>query len=265
VPSGASTGEHEALELRDGDKKRFLGKGVRKAVAAVNDALSGTVIGVSPNGPAARAGLRDGDRIVKIDGTPVENWKALQEMTKSHAREDRPLSLSIQRVREGGSEYTDIQAFPSRSMLTYGLTLEPATYIYRADGPVAAMRTGLESTWMFTRDTWQTLKGMVLGRVSSELMGGIITISAVSYSWASVGLAKLFFFLCILSLNLAFLNVLPIPVLDGGHLFFLLVEKLKGSPVSERVLGYSQMVGLVLILSLMIYVTWNDIQRYFPF
>jgi regulator of sigma E protease len=65
-----------------------------------------------------------------------------------------------------------------------------------------------------------------------------------------------------LSLQLAFLNVLPIPLLDGGHLFFLAVEKLKGSPVSERVFGYSQMVGLVLILSLVVYVTYNDIQRW---
>ena len=65
-----------------------------------------------------------------------------------------------------------------------------------------------------------------------------------------------------LSMNLAFLNVLPIPVLDGGHLLFLLIEKIKGSPVSERVLGYSQMVGIVLILSLMVYVTYNDLMRW---
>ena len=81
--------------------------------------------------------------------------------------------------------------------------------------------------------------------------------------WASMGFSKLMFFLCMLSLNLAFLNVLPIPVLDGGHLFFLLIEKIKGSPVSERTLGYSQVVGLVLIVSLMVYVTYNDVARWF--
>jgi len=104
---------------------------------------------------------------------------------------------------------------------------------------------------------------MALGQVSGKNVGGIITIGVVSHSWAAEGLTKLFFFLCMLSMNLAFLNVLPIPVLDGGHLFFLLVEKVKGSPVSERVLGYSQMVGIVLILSLMVYVTFNDIRRLF--
>ena len=65
-----------------------------------------------------------------------------------------------------------------------------------------------------------------------------------------------------LSMNRAFLNVLPIPVLDGGHLFFLLIEKLKGSPVSEKIFGYSQMAGLIVILSLMLYVTYNDIMRW---
>jgi regulator of sigma E protease len=83
----------------------------------------------------------------------------------------------------------------------------------------------------------------------------------VSHSWAGLGLAKLFFFLCMLSVNLAFLNVLPIPVLDGGHLAFLLIEKLKGSPVSERVQSASQIVGLVLVGLLVLYVTYNDIQR----
>jgi regulator of sigma E protease len=85
----------------------------------------------------------------------------------------------------------------------------------------------------------------------------------VSHSWATVGLSKLFFFLCMLSMNLAFLNVLPIPVFDGGHLMFLLIEKIKGSPVSERVLGYSQMVGIVLIVSLMVWVTYSDVMKWF--
>jgi regulator of sigma E protease len=84
----------------------------------------------------------------------------------------------------------------------------------------------------------------------------------VSYSWSEHGVLKLLFFLCMLSINLAFINVLPIPLLDGGHLFFLVIEKLQGRPVSERVFGYSQVVGLVLILTLLVYVTYNDIMRW---
>ena len=134
--------------------------------------------------------------------------------------------------------------------------------MYRATSVGEAVRVGFQSSWKFIVDAWTTIKRILLGQVSGENLGGIITIGAVSYSWASVGMAKLLFFLCMLSMNLAFLNVLPIPVLDGGHLLFLLIEKIKGSPVSERVLGYSQLVGIVLILSLMIYVTYNDLVRW---
>ncbi|HPF15601.1 MAG TPA: site-2 protease family protein, partial [Planctomycetota bacterium] len=96
---------------------------------------------------------------------------------------------------------------------------------------------------------------------SPKNLGGVLTIGKVSYQASSMGWTKLLFFLCMLSVNLAFLNVLPIPLLDGGHLFFLLIEGIKGSPVSERIMGYSQLVGLVLILSLMVYVTYQDILR----
>jgi len=144
----------------------------------------------------------------------------------------------------------------------YGIGLRPATYVYQASGLADAVQVGFKASWKFVVDAWLTLKRILFGQVSSENIGGIITIAAVSYSWAEEGLAKLFFVLCMLSMNLAFINVLPIPVLDGGHLFFLIVEKIKGSPVSERVLGYSQVVGVVLILSLMIYVTYNDLMRW---
>ena len=74
-------------------------------------------------------------------------------------------------------------------------------------------------------------------------------------------MTKFFFFLCVLSMNLAFLNVLPIPLLDGGHLFFLLIEKLKGSPVSDKIMGYSQLAGLVLIGFIFVYIIYNDVAR----
>ena len=111
----------------------------------------------------------------------------------------------------------------------------------RERAELEALRADVLCSWRFVQDSWLTAKRMLLGQVSSKNLGGIITIGRASYSWAEAGLAKLFFFLCILSINLAFLNVLPIPVLDGGHLLFLLIEKIKGSPVSERVYGFSQM------------------------
>ena len=174
-----------------------------------------------------------------------------------------PLALTIERGSGDGRETFSAQVAPMPlPQPEYGLDFREATYIYKASSPLDAVKVGMASSWKLVQESWLTLKRIMLGSVSGSNIGGIITIGVVSHSWAADGLAKLLFFLCMLSVNLAFLNVLPIPVLDGGHLFVLLVEKIKGSPVSERVLGYSQLVGVVLIVSLMVYVTFNDVMRW---
>jgi regulator of sigma E protease len=113
------------------------------------------------------------------------------------------------------------------------------------------------------RQLYVTLKRILAGSVSAENLGGIITISVATYETARSGWQRFLYFLAILSLNLAFINILPIPVLDGGQLLFLGIEAIKGSPVSIRVMNYAQIVGLVLVLALMIFVTFNDIRRLF--
>ena len=103
---------------------------------------------------------------------------------------------------------------------------------------------------------------MVAREVSTEKnLGGIVAISAVSYHYAKRGVSTLFYFLALLSVHLAFINILPIPLFDGAQLLFLGIEKIKGSPVNDRIMGYTQVVGLVFVLSLLVYVTYNDIQR----
>jgi regulator of sigma E protease len=125
-----------------------------------------------------------------------------------------------------------------------------------------AIKAGFNCAIYMVKTCYLTLHRMLITRdVSSKNLGGIITIAQASYTFAELGLAKLFFFLAILSVNLGFLNILPIPILDGGHLLFLLIEKIKGSPVNDRIMGYAQIVGLAFILFLMLFVTWNDIQR----
>jgi regulator of sigma E protease len=224
---------------------------------------AGTRVRVYPGSAAEEAGLEDGDRILRIDGSPMNRYKDIQ-IAAQGADRDHPLTLSIERRTDSGSPvFREITVSPRAwHQMWTGLGVNQAEYIYKADGPLAALRVGVRASWKFMEDSWLTLKRILFGHVSSDNVGGIITIGVVSHSMASAGLAKLFFFLCMLSMNLAFLNVLPIPMLDGGHLFFLLIEKLKGSPVSERVLGYSQMVGIVLILSLMVFATFNDVRRW---
>jgi regulator of sigma E protease len=232
--------------------------------AAVDYDVEATVIAVSPSSAAERAGLEDGDRILSVGGRKVERWEEVRTEIKAHRAGAGPLSIEVERIdADGRPQRVALAAeLAPAEIVDYGLGLRPATYVYRAGSLPEAVRVGFQASWKFVVDAWLTLKRILFGQVSSENIGGIITIAAVSYSWAEEGLAKLFFILCMLSMNLAFINVLPIPVLDGGHLFFLLIEKIKGSPVSERVLSYSQVVGVVLILSLMIYVTYNDLVRW---
>jgi regulator of sigma E protease len=215
---------------------------------------------ITPGSAAAAAGLLDGDRLTHIDGEKVTRWKDI----KDHAERGVKMRIDVERLGADG-EKERFAVFVEPELLApaeFGVYLRTAIYTYRAASLGEAVRVGIQGSWKFLADAWMTVKRMLLGQVSGKNMGGIISIGMVSYSWASLGLPKLLFFLCILSLNLAFLNVLPIPVLDGGHLMFLIIEKIKGSPVSERVFGYSQMVGIVLILSLMIYVTYNDLVRW---
>lgn len=232
-------------------------------IALVDDRESPR-IAVMPESPAEAAGLMDGDRIVGIDGIAVREWGAIRTRAAESAQAGRALHLEVERLdAEGIAHIHSYQATPAPfAQPFYGLGLKPASYHYTSDGVVAAVQDGTYCSWKFLVDTWITLKRILFGQVSSDNIGGIITISMVSYHEAALGWTKLLFFLCMLSVNLAFINVLPIPVLDGGHLFFLIVEKIKGSPVSERVLGYSQMIGLVMILTLMIYVTFNDVVRW---
>ncbi len=242
------------------------------AHAVALDYETDSVVAPMQGSAASTAGLLPNDRITKVGAAPVATWTELRERLKevqtgevrlSVLRGPGPLAL------DAALEPTELEITAKLAPLSgpsYGvLGFARATYVYRAKDIGSAVRIGFSSSWKFLGDSFKTLKRIVLGQVSSDNIGGIITIGAVSYSFASVGFAKLLFFLCMLSMNLAFINVLPIPVLDGGHLFFLLVEGIKGSPVSERILTYSQVVGLVLLLSLIVFVTYNDLTRWvFP-
>ena len=224
-----------------------------------------TEIVVTPGDPADRAGLRTGDRVVQIDETDTKTWADIQTLVKRAAQEERAATFLVARTSapDAPPEHLWISVVPeARPYPSYGLNAIYSQYVYRSHSVTDAIGFGAYCSWKLLENSWLMLKRMVTRDVSPRNVGGIISISAISYRATEYGWVKLFFFLCLVSINLAFLNVLPIPVLDGGHLFFLLVEKIKGSPVSSRILGYSQMVGVVLILFLMVYVTYNDLVRW---
>jgi regulator of sigma E protease len=211
-----------------------------------------------PGGAAATAGLERGDRIVAIQGRASPVWKDLLEAVKTCG--DKPLQLKV--LRTSGLTAIEVTpaAFPNID-LGFQPELFEAKQTLRVQGFVPALTKGLVQSIDLIKQLYVTLKRMVTGDVSAKNLGGIVTISRVSYAVAKEGWAKLFWFLAVLSINLAFINVLPIPVLDGGHLLFLLIERIKGSPVSVKVHTYSQILGLVFVVALLVFVTYNDILR----
>lgn len=207
--------------------------------------------------PARAAGLQPGDHVVAVDGVAVPDWAALKQQVQDAApgqellfdlrRDGQPLRLAIT---------------PQRQDTGIGAELTILRTEVRHDNLAAAVGAGFIAAGDLVKQLYVTLKRMITGQVAAKNLGGIITISRVSYHMAQWGPSRFLFFLAVLSINLAFINVLPIPVLDGGYLLFLMIEKIKGSPVSARMLGYSQMLGLVFVLALLVFVTYHDLLRW---
>jgi regulator of sigma E protease len=220
-----------------------------------------------PGRPGARAGLQAGDRIVAVNERPVETFPQLYEAIQAEAARDPTLVL---KVRRGGA------------LLTIRATAEPGTAadgqpnfqlgLAQADardtvlryGPLEALPAALRETWRMTSTTVAFLGHMALGRASLDNVAGPIGIAQTANTSASMGLAWFLSFLAIMSLSIGILNLLPIPILDGGHLLYYLIEVVKGSPVSERALVAGQYVGLALLAGLMGLAFYNDILRLVP-
>ena len=226
-------------------------------------------------GAAAAAGLLAGDWLLAVDGKSMRTFEDLRKAVGS--AEDAPITLTVcSPVAARGGPFaadaaTQDLAFSSPRQLTItprrqalfdaGLDLrfEKLTEEVRAESTTHALGLGVLLSLDMLKQLYVTMKRMVTGDVGAKNLGGIIRISQVSYQAAQRGTSWFLYLLALLSLNLGFVNLLPIPILDGGHLMFLLIEKVKGSPVSSRVFGYSQVVGLVFVLMLVLFVTYNDI------
>ncbi|PIE22507.1 MAG: hypothetical protein CSA62_12295 [Planctomycetota bacterium] len=220
---------------------------------------------VQEGSAAADAGLRSGDRILSLDTAPVNSFETLAELVRKAKGKALQVRWQPFQAKDGTSPQREAEITPRKiPVVDFGFTAfaEPLRETYRIDGVGASMYAGAKHCVETIRQLYATLKRIFGGSVAADNLGGIITIGVATYEKARSGFMELLFFLAILSLNLAFINVLPIPVLDGGHLMFLLVEAIKGSPVSTRVMSYAQFVGLMLVLALMVYVIFNDLVRH---
>jgi regulator of sigma E protease len=224
-------------------------------------AIAATVV---PGKPAAMAGMLSGDRIVSVNGQNVGDYAIFQKLVPAEAAKSPRLKLVIERngvqtLLAVDARRESLQGQPINWVIGVGSPeIEQATLRY---GVARAFGASLQTTWRNTTQTFNLIGKMVTGQASANNLSGVIGIAQVANASANMGLPWFLNFLALVSLSLAILNLLPIPVLDGGHLLYYLVELVKGSPVSEQVMVVGQYIGLALLFTLMGLAFYNDIHR----
>ncbi len=209
--------------------------------------------------PAGRSAMQAGDLLLRANGEPISD---LQDLAL--AVQTQPQELDLVLLRPGTEDpYTVSLTAEASSNADYGFGLQGPQEIVRCDNIPDAIALGLREAVGMGREVLLTMRGMFDGSVAKKNLGGIIMIGDVAQSFASQGLIPLLLFLALISINLGILNLLPIPGLDGGHILFVLIEMVRGRPLSLRIQGLVQMVGLLAVLFLIVFVTWLDVQRYF--
>jgi len=220
---------------------------------------------VSAGKPGERAGLRPGDRIVEVDGKPVASWDDLVASVTPKA--GVPIALRVARggqvldlrvtpdtVHDAGKAVGRIWVTPDRAALERQIVV--VSY-----GPVGALGEAALRTWEVSILSLRMLGKMIVGDVSLKNLSGPITIADYAGQSAQMGWVAYAGFIALISISLGVLNLLPVPLLDGGHLMYYLVELVKGSPVSERALEIGQRIGMVVLFTLMAFAVYNDIHR----
>jgi len=214
------------------------------------------VIGqVVPDGGAAIGGMQANDIFTHVDGQAVASWTDLVGALQAHP--DNPVRITVQR----GSETLDLSVQPNDGRIgilqKFGARRDPL--------PLgAAISGGARDTWDSGAQVLGFLKGLFGGGVSPQQLGGPLAIGQASGQFARAGLSQLLTFMALLSVNLAILNLLPIPVLDGGHLVFLILEGLRGGkPLPQKARMLLTQVGLYLLLAIMAFASFNDVARWF--
>lgn len=250
----------EAKDL-DGD---FLGKlGLHLYQPAVLP-----VIGkLADGGVAQQAGLQEGDRILAMDGAALADWTDLVERVRAHpgktvrfdirrGETDIAVTLVIQPVQEGGRQIGRIGAAPEVDRAAFEAMLTEVRY-----APYDAMVQALRKTWETSVINLKMMGRMLIGEVSLKNLSGPITIADYAGQSAALGWAAYLGFLALISISLGVLNLLPIPLLDGGHLLYYSAEIFIGKPLSERAWELGQNIGIALLGTLMIFAVYNDITR----
>ncbi|MFB2552145.1 RIP metalloprotease RseP [Ensifer soli] len=287
----ASRPDYEALaRLAPGDRDRtFLGATLWKravtvaagpianfllaiAIFAVIFSIYGrqvadpVVAELKPGSAAAKAGVLPGDRLVSIDGTTVTTFDDVRRYVS--VRPEQPITIGIER----GGEFLDLTMVPERTELTdefgnkmevglIGIVTNQEAGNFRVIeyGPVEAVGQGALQSWHIVTGTFNYLWNLVTGHMKADQLGGPIRVAQASGQMATLGVAAVLQLAAVLSVSIGLLNLMPVPVLDGGHLVFYAVEAIRGKPVGPRTQDIAFRIGFAMVLMLMVFATWNDI------
>lgn len=233
-------------------------------------ALAPVIEKVRAGDPAEEAGLRQGDLIVSINGRPITTWNQMQRIVQ--ASDDQRLTFIVQR----GNRDEKIEVTPRRREITtpFGahrvglIGVEPRTgpeaWVTESFTLPQSVVMGVKETGFIVERTVSYIAGIFTGRESADQISGPIRIAEISGQFAKFGFSALIHLAAVLSVSIGLLNLMPVPMLDGGHLLFYAIEAIKGRPLSERNQELGFRVGLGLVMALMLFATFNDVLHVGP-
>ena len=221
---------------------------------------------VTSGSPAEQAGLKKGDLVVSIDGKDISKWEELRDII--HNSKEKELLLKVKR----DNQFLEFKVTPKRTSEKtplgeeiktpiIGVRPPPIKEVYEKAGVLSALGNGFVQTWTGIEFTVVVVVKLIQRAIPAKTIGGPIMIAKMAGEFAKRGLLWFVSFMAILSINLGVINLFPVPVLDGGHLLFLVLEAVLRKPVSLRKMEIAQQVGLVLIILLMVFAFYNDILR----
>ncbi|MGV1793914.1 RIP metalloprotease RseP [Rhizobium sp. A37_96] len=241
--------------------------GDKKDVGSIGIApIDPLVASIASDSPAQAAGLEIGERVLSVDGRDIGSIGEVQRLAAAHA--DKSMTLTVKRdgqtrdvtVTPRKSEETDVfgaQTEIASIGITDGQT--PIKLRYEAYGPFRALAEGVKQTGSIVSGTFEYIGNVIGGYMKADQLGGPIRVAQLSGQMATLGFSAVLQFAAILSVSIGLLNLMPVPVLDGGHLMFYAIEAVRGKPLGARAQDIAFRIGFAMVLSLMVFATWNDI------